>query len=207
MPNYKFLLLHFNFDETIILENERVLLRPLELIDVKNLLEVATSDRELIRFSPSYIHTPAYLKEYVHQALELRIQHKRYPFCIFDKKKNAFAGSTSFLDIVEKDERLEIGATWLGKEFQMSGLNRNCKFLLLSYAFEKILFKRVQFLTDERNAASRQAIEKIGGQFEGLLRSHTLMKDGFRRNTVVYSILSSEWPDIKKNLFDKIPEH
>ena len=94
--------------------------------------------------------------------------------------------------------------TWFGKSFQRTGLNRNVKFLMLRYAFEALRFERVELKTDERNQQSRLAIEKIGGRFEGILRSHVLMPDGFRRNTVYYSILKSEWPAIKKDIFKNI---
>jgi len=122
-----------------------------------------------------------------------------YPFIIFDKQLNAYAGSTSFMNVSNKDRRLEIGATWIGNRFQKTGLNRNCKFLLMSYAFDELGFERVELKTDERNIKSRTAIEKIGGKFEGILRSHTLMSDGFRRNTVYYGILKSEWRELKQN--------
>jgi RimJ/RimL family protein N-acetyltransferase len=129
----------------------------------------------------------------------------RYTFTVFDKTKNAYAGSTSFLNISNPDDRLEIGATWYGKEFQRTGLNRNCKYLLMQYAFDNVGAERVEFRTDERNLASRQAIEKIGGQFEGILRRHTVMYDGFRRNTVCYSILKREWNELKNHFLDHKP--
>jgi RimJ/RimL family protein N-acetyltransferase len=183
----------FPFDKDIILENERVLLRPMTKEDAQNLLQVATEDEKLIQYSPSHIHTAVYLQNYVDTALRLREQHSRYTFTIFDKRSQKFSGSTSFLNISPYDQRLEIGATWIGRQFQKTGLNRNCKFLLLQYAFDTLDYERVEFRTDERNTASRTAIEKIGGRYEGLLRSHTLMPDGFRRNTVCYSILKQEW--------------
>ena len=189
--------MNFHFDKEIILQDERALLRPLTLDDADNLLAPATSDEKLVQFSPIPIHSKDLLTEYIESALAGKFTHERYPFSIFDKQQNAFAGSTSFLYVSNLHRRLEIGATWLGKGFQRMGLNRHCKFLMLSYVFDELQFERVEFKTDERNNASRNAIEKIGGKFEGILRSHTLMTDGFRRNTVNYSILKSEWPDIK----------
>jgi RimJ/RimL family protein N-acetyltransferase len=103
------------------------------------------------------------------------------------------------MNISNVDSRLEIGSTWIGKEFQRTGLNRNCKYLLLNFAFDELGVERIELKTDERNTASRNAIQKIGGQFEGILRSHTLMYDGFRRNTVYYSILKKEWEKIEKD--------
>ncbi|GAB3165795.1 GNAT family N-acetyltransferase [Telluribacter humicola] len=194
--------MHFPFDEEITLENTVALLRPLRETDDENLAKVATSDQDLLQFSPSPIYNPELLNKYINKAIEDRHNRLRYAFIVFDKTKNAYAGSTSFLNISNADDRLEIGATWYGKEFQRTGLNRNCKYLLLEYAFDRLDAERVEFKTDERNLASRQAIEKIGGQFEGLLRRHTLMHDGFRRNTVCYSILKSEWKELRKRFLD-----
>jgi RimJ/RimL family protein N-acetyltransferase len=189
-----------DFEKEIVLENERVLIRPLVHDDIDRLLQVATEDKDLNRFSPIQIYSFKLLSQYIENALRDRGSGLRYPFTIFDKKFSAYAGSTSFLNISNRDQRLEIGATWIGGQFQRTGLNRNCKFLLLSYAFDRLGFERVELKTDERNVKSRAAIEAIGGQQEGILRSHTLMSDGFRRNTVYYGILSAEWPDLKRKL-------
>ena len=197
--------MNFPFDHDIILENSFALLTPINETDVDNLLAVATKDKDLLKFSPMPIYTRELLKEYIDKAIDNRRNKNRYTFVVFDKTKNAFAGSTSFLNISNPDDRLEIGGTWYGKEFQRTGLNRNCKYLLLEFAFDILNAERVEFKTDERNLASRKAIEKIGGQFEGILRRHTLMYDGFRRNTVYYSILKSEWNGLKDQLL-KVPD-
>ena len=195
--------MNFSFDEEIILENAFALLRPINKTDIDCLLPVATKDKDLLQFSPAPIWTRELLKMYIDKAVENRISKNQYAFIVFDKTENRFAGSTSFLNISNPDDRLEIGATWYGKEFQRTGLNRNCKYLLLQYAFDNLQAERVEFKTDERNLASRKAIERIGGQFEGILRRHTLMSDGFRRNTICYSILKSEWPELKKRLLER----
>jgi len=191
--------MNFPFDQEIILDNSSALLRPLQLSDFNNLLKVATEDKNLLQFSPNPVHSKILLTDYIENALEERKKKNRYYFTIFDKKKNAYAGSTSFLNISNVDSRLEIGATWIGRDFQRTGLNRNCKYLLLGFAFEELGAERVELKTDERNSVSRNAIEKIGGKFEGILRSHTLMYDGFRRNTVYYGILKNEWENLKAN--------
>jgi N-acetyltransferase len=193
--------MNFSFDEEIILENTFALLRPINETDVDNLLAVATKDKDLLQFSPAQVYTKELLKTYINRAVDNRQNKSRYTFIVFDKTQNAYAGSTSFLNISNTDDRLEIGATWYGKDFQRTGLNRNCKYLLLQYAFDNLKAERVEFKTDERNLASRKAIEKTGGQFEGILRRHTLMYDGFRRNTVCYSILKSEWNELKNHSF------
>ena len=193
--------MNFPFDEEIILENSIAQLRSLQNSDIASLLGVATKNDKLVQFSPQPIHSEKLLTEYVEKAINERQSKIRYAFIIFDKTKNAYAGCTSFMNISNYDKRLEIGSTWIGNSFQRTGLNRNCKFLLLSYAFDELGAERVELKTDERNTASRNAIEKIGGQFEGILRSHTLMYDGYRRNTVYYSILKAEWASLKPIFF------
>ncbi len=189
--------MNFPFDYPIILENSKVLRRPIEQTDFQYLLPLALEDKKLLQFSPAPIYSETLLETYISTAIQLRETKNRYTFIVFDKLKLAYAGSTSFLNISNNDERLEIGATWYGKSFQRTGLNRQCKFLLLEYAFEILKAHRVEFKTDERNIASRTAIEKIGATYEGNLREHTLMYDGFRRNTVYYSILKNEWEKSK----------
>jgi N-acetyltransferase len=191
--------MNFPFEKEIILENNFVLLRPIVKADTDTLLSVAIKDKDLLQYSPTPIYTRELLEAYIDKAISNRVSQVRYSFVVFDKTKNAYAGSTSFLNISNPDDRLEIGATWYGREFQRTGLNRNCKYLLMQYAFDVLNAERVEFKTDERNIASRTAIEKIGGQLEGVLRRHVLMSDGFRRNTVCFSILKSEWTDLKSN--------
>lgn len=186
------------FDKELVLENERVLLRPLKADDVAHLLPAALSDPLLLQYSPAPVCSEALLRQYITAALAERASGQRYPFTIFDKQQNAYAGSTSFAAVSNKDQRLEIGYTWLGKSFQKTGLNRNCKLLLISFVFETLRFERVEFKVDERNTASRVALEKIGAKMEGILRSHTVLHDGFRRNTVYYSILRHEWLELKQ---------
>jgi RimJ/RimL family protein N-acetyltransferase len=189
--------MNFPFEKEIFFENASALLRPLKISDINNLLKVATEDKNLLQYSTKPIYSEQLLKDYIENAIKERIGRNRYYFSIFDKKKNEYAGSTSFLNISNVDSRVEIGATWIGKDFQRTGLNRNCKYLLLKFSFDELGAERVELKTDERNVASRNAIQKIGGKFEGILRSHTLMYDGFRRNTVYYSILKNEWENLK----------
>lgn len=190
----------FQFENNIVIENGGLLLNPLTLDDIENLLDVATSDKKLLQFSPKQVYTKALLTEYIEDAITLRNNQTRYSFSIFSKTNNCFIGSTAFLNISNPDDRLEIGATWIGKEFQGKGINTQCKYLLLQYAFDSLQAHRVEFKTDERNMQSRKAIEKIGGKFEGILREHTLMYDGYRRNTICYSIIKSEWAIIRSEL-------
>lgn len=190
---YSLLAMKFPFQDEIVLENERVLLRPLNEDDVTNLLAIATAQDDLVKFSSYKIHTEEYVREFIANALKVREKKTRYAFSIYDKQAKAYAGSTSYGNIVNWDKRLEIGWTWLGRDFQRTGLNRNMKLLMLDYAFRTLEFERVEFITDERNARSRTAIQAIGGALEGVMRSHLIMPDGFRRNTAIYSILRNEW--------------
>lgn len=185
--------MNFDFETDIELSNERAKIRPLAISDQQHLLHVATQHKDLVRFSPSLIHSEEHLRDYITQAVEDRKNHFRYAFIIWDKLKNKYAGSTSFFTISNKDKRLEIGYTWIGKDFQGTGLNAKVKALMLDYAFEKLEFERVEFRTDQRNIASQKAMEKLGALYEGCLRSHMLMPDGFRRSSLYYSILRNEW--------------
>jgi RimJ/RimL family protein N-acetyltransferase len=192
--------MNFPFEQEIILENDRSLIRPLQIDDVENLLPAATEDKNLVQYSPLPIYTKELLQHYIEIALEERRNKLRYPFVLFDKKANAFGGSSSYMNISSKDKRLEIGNTWIGPGFQKTGFNRNNKYLMFSFVFDQLGYERLELKTDERNLHSRAAIEKMGGQFEGIFRSHMVMADGFRRNTVYYSILKNEWIEIKNRL-------
>lgn len=188
----------------LVLENQRVKLSPL-LPEHHSVLEpIALQDPTLLQFSPSTIHTPELLKDYIAQAQQDRASGVRYAFVVFDKTAQRFAGSTSFGNISAKDQRVEIGWTWIGRDFQRTGLNRHMKFVMLQHVFETLGYERLELRTDERNATSRRAITRIGAKFEGILRSHMLMPDGFRRNTACYSILKNEWPEIKAQWFKHI---
>ncbi len=191
----------FDFTKNIVLENDRVLMRPLTVMDYENLKFAASSDENLLRYSPLTIETPEKLAVYIENAFILRTKQDRYTFSVFDKKANQYAGSTSFYAVSNNDERIAIGATWIGKPFQRTGLNRNMKFLMMCYAFETLNFVRVELHTDARNQQSREAIKGIGGIEEGILRHFTVMSDGFRRDTVCFSILKNEWTGLKQTVF------
>jgi RimJ/RimL family protein N-acetyltransferase len=187
-----------DFKSDILLENSRTLLRPLSIDDMDDLLPVCEGEEQLVRYSPKPIYNRQLLSQFIDTAITDRQKELRYAFIIYDKQFKAYAGCTSFLNISNYHRYLEIGYTWLGRSFQKTGLNRNCEYLLLNYVFNTLDFKRVELRTDERNEASRTAIGKIGGKQEGILRSHMLMSDGYRRNTVCYGILQNEWQDALK---------
>ncbi|MCK0109578.1 GNAT family N-acetyltransferase [Flavobacteriaceae bacterium S0825] len=182
------------------LENERVKLSLLDLSNYKNLIEIASQDN-LIQYSPSDISTPEKLKAYVQVAVDGYYHKTIIPIIIFDKQTQTYAGSTRFGLINWKNKVLHIGWTWIGKQFQGTGLNTHMKFLMLQYAFETLEFDKVEFRIDERNTASRKAVEKLNAKLEGILRKDTLMRDGFKRSTCCYGILKDEWPEIKATIF------
>ena len=176
------------------LENARVRLEPITSIsDCEKVADIALTELDLLRYSPSGIGTKTELEQYFKTALEAKAAQTAFPFLIFDKVANRYAGSTRFGNISLVNQRLEIGWTWMGKAFQGTGLNQHIKALMLEYAFETLKCERVELKADARNLQSCRAMEKIGAKYEGCLRSHTLMQNGFRRDTVYYSILKSEW--------------
>jgi N-acetyltransferase len=185
---------------SISLENDRVLLRPLSLADEKDLQSIA-NDPDLWTYGLSDLSQPGELRSYIQKAIQARDQGICAVWTIIDKQTNSIAGCTRLAEISWKDERGQIGWTWLGKEFQGIGLNKAMKFLILGFGFEVLNLNRIELKADERNLRSRQAIRNIGATEEGVLRQHMKIQGGFIRNTVFYSILKSEWPLVKSTYF------
>lgn len=195
----------FPFDQKIRLENDRVLLESFSVVDDAEVLRsIAVGHADLLLYSPSDFHTDDLFDKYILGAVRQRLKYERCIFRIYDKKFKAYAGSTSFGNISDQHERLEIGWTWIAKAHQRTGLNRNMKLLLLDFAFDEIGAKRVELKSDARNMQSRAAMEGIGASYEGCLKSHTVMSDGFRRDTVYYGMTVGEWPTIRAQLKQKI---
>ena len=174
------------------LENDVVKLSLLDLSNYKRLIEIAQQEN-LVQYSPSEISTPETLRAYVQTAVDGYYHKTTIPFIIFDKRSQSYAGSTRFGHINWKNKVLHIGWTWIGKQFQGTGLNTHMKHLMLDYAFNDLKFDKVEFRIDERNIRSRKAVEKLGATLEGILRKDTLMPDGFKRSTCCYGILREEW--------------
>ena len=126
------------------------------------------------------------------------------PFVAIHLASGKVAGATRYLNIMPKDRGLEIGGTWYGTEYQRTPVNTECKYLLLTHAFERLGCIRVQLKTDLRNVRSQRAIERIGAKREGILRNHMILPSGQFRDSVFYSILDSEWPEVKKRLEELI---
>jgi N-acetyltransferase len=126
------------------------------------------------------------------------------PYVAIHLASGRVAGATRYMNIMPHDRGLEIGGTWYGPEFQRTVVNTECKYLLLSHAFETLGCIRVQLKTDLRNERSQRAIERIGAVKEGVLRNHMILPDGHIRHSVYYSILDTEWPEVKKRLEERL---
>ncbi len=182
-----------DFETDYYLENDRVLLRPIQLADYDNLINFSLNEPELWKYSLISAAGQDNLQQYIELALANRLQKKEYPFVVFDKILNACAGSTRFYDIQQANRTLQLGFTWYGKNFQGTGLNKNCKFLLLEFAFEHCGMERVEFRADNENKRSIAAMKSIGCTIEGILRSNLPKASGGRRDSIILSILKSEW--------------
>ena len=196
-----------NFDaaKDYILQNDAVLLRPLTVTDFDNLVSFATNEPDIWKFSLVAVQGEQGLKNYIENAVEQRAVGTEYPFIVFDKITQQYAGSTRFYDIQVANKTLQLGYTWYGKAFQGTGLNKNCKLLLLQFAFEQLGMERVEFRADNNNERSKAAMKSIGCIEEGVLRSHAPYITGVRRDSVILSILKSEWDgSVKEKLIKKI---
>jgi N-acetyltransferase len=177
----------------LILENERVLLRRLQLDDFDRLVNFALTEPDLWKFSLVQVAGTDQFRSYVQAACRDFELGNSFPFIVFDKKSGAYAGSTRYYDIQLASGSLQVGYTWYGKAFQGTGLNKNCKLLLLQYAFETLGLERVEFRADATNARSIAAMKRIGCTVEGILRSHLPKASGGRRDSIILSILRPEW--------------
>ena len=183
----------FNCANDYILEDERALLRPLSVDDYENVIPFALHQPQLWKYSLVSPAGETGMKQYIDDTLKLRSEGKEYPFIVWDKKVKQYGGSTRFYDIQLTNKTLQLGYTWYGEKFQRTGLNKHCKYLLLSFAFEDINVERVEFRADADNQRSINAMKAIGCVPEGILRSHLPQATGGRRNSIVLSILKEEW--------------
>ncbi len=196
----------FDPHENYILESKCVLLRPLQAEDGQNLLLFAETEPEIWAFSLVPVAGEENLKRYISTAIEGRKEGKEYPFIVFDKRTQEYAGSTRFYDIQLQNKTLQLGYTWYGEKFQGTGLNKHCKYLLLQFAFEELGMERVEFRADNNNTRSIAAMKSIGCTVEGVLRSHLPKHAGGRRDSIILSILQTEWPLVKENLEKQLVE-
>ncbi len=181
------------------LENSHVLLRPVRPDDRASLHAIAM-EPEIWRYFVVRVETDADFDAFFDAGIADQEAGRRVVYHITDKRTARTAGSMSFGNIAEKDGRLEIGWSWLGREFQGAGINRWAKFLMLQHAFEQMAAERVEFKTDRLNIQARHALCNIGARQEGTLRSFNPMPDGRRRDAVYYSVLRAEWPHVREQL-------
>ena len=163
-------------------------------------LYAAAQNPDIWTYMPMRITTLTEMEQFIAQALAAKAQGTEYPFVIVDQETGRIVGSTRFLDIQPQNRNLEIGWTWHSPDVWRTRINTECKYLLLQYCFETLDLLRVQLKTDGRNWRSQQAIARIGGIKEGVLRRQRILHDGYVRDTVYYSILAEEWPDVKARL-------
>lgn len=185
------------------LETDKVLLRPLQHLDIVPFSAI-TNDPSLWCYFTLLLNDPVQLQQWVEIALNEREERKRIPFTIIEKSSGAICGSTSFGNISYFDKRIEIGWSWLGKQYQGLGINFHAKFCLLSFVFDVLKWERVEIKTDNLNERSKQALIKIGARQEGILRNHMQMPMNRRRDSVYFSIISNEWDSIRNSIFKEI---
>ena len=189
--------------EPLILKGDHIHLEPLTLSHERALVEVA-ADGQLWNLEVTFVPTEATMAAYIETALSAQAQGRELPFVIVHRASSRVCGTTRYRSMEPAHRRLEIGATWLGASWQRTVVNTEAKFLLLSHAFEQWSCLRVEFITDVLNQGSRKAIERLGAKQEGILRNHLLMPNGRRRDSVVFSIIEQEWPEVKAQLRRKL---
>ena len=184
----------------VVLEGSRVKLIPLVMGHAEELWESAKNEDLWEHYTFRKMESFEKFEEFLEGSLAEAETGKGFTFTIIDKASGKMRGGTSFLDIQPASRSLEIGRTWLAKELHGSGFNAECKYLLLRYCFEELELIRVFFKTDSNNLRSQKAMEKIGAKYEGTLRNHMIREDGTFRHSAYYSIIVSEWEEVKQIL-------
>lgn len=189
----------FQVPHPTILGGTTVQLLPLEESHFEELYQVA-SDPLLWTHIPTDCSVREKFDRTVRLALQEREAGRQYPFVIFHQPTQRLIGSTRFIDIEPRDRKLEIGFTFIMREYWGTNVNFECKLLLMTFAFETLGAIRVQLKTKDSNIRSRTAIEKIGGKFEGILRKDRMQDSGISRNSAYFSILDEEWPEARAGI-------
>jgi RimJ/RimL family protein N-acetyltransferase len=187
------------FIEPIALEGRHVRIEPLAYEHADG-VRTAAADGELWRLWYTSVPAPDRTKEWIDIALDVRERLGAMPFVIRERASGDIVGATRYFNVDAQNRRLEIGHTWYAKRVQRTVVNTECKLLLLTHAFEALGCIAVEFRTHFFNFASREAIARLGAKQDGILRNHQIMPDGTLRDTVVFSIIASEWPTVKRHL-------
>jgi RimJ/RimL family protein N-acetyltransferase len=182
--------------EPVTLTGESVRLEPLAKKHYDDLV-AAASDGELWNLWYTLVPEPGGMMAEIERRLALQDRGSMLPFTVIESATGRAAGMTTYMNIDPENRRVEIGSTWLRKSAQRTAVNTECKFLLLSHAFDTLDCIAVEFRTSSANVQSRRAIERLGAKLDGILRSHAWHKNGTLRDTVVYSITAAEWPPIR----------
>jgi RimJ/RimL family protein N-acetyltransferase len=188
------------------LEGYGVRLEPLEPRH-EEALAAAAADGTLWELWFTAVPPPDETKKYIDVALTRQREGRMLPWAVRNLANGEIVGSTRFHDIVPEIDRVEIGYTWYAKSWQRSHVNTSCKLLLLTHAFEGAGCKVVGFRTDKFNFVSQRAIEALGAKRDGLLRHFSTRRDGSARDVVMYSIIASEWPEVKLHLTQRLARH
>lgn len=187
--------------EPITLEGKATRLEPLHPDHAADLLAAADPDTFVYIPTRPQAWTVAGFEAYI---ATLRANPNLLPFAIINRAQNRAVGTTSYMDVRLKDRGLEIGNTWIGADQRGTRINPENKYLLLRHAFEQVGMIRVQLKCDGRNLQSQRAIAKLGAVREGVLRKHLILPDGYVRDTVMFSIIAEEWPQVKAALRDRL---
>ena len=184
----------------VVLQGKHVRLEPMTEAHVPGLAELGIGQPFWDFMVYGKINTVDDMHNWVRDVLARAEKGTDLPFVAIHLESGRVAGATRYLNIMPNDRGLEIGGTWYGPEFQRTVVNTECKYLLFTHAFETLGCIRVQLKTDSRNERSQKAIERIGAVKEGVLRNHMILPDGYYRHSVYYSVLDTEWPDVKRRL-------
>jgi RimJ/RimL family protein N-acetyltransferase len=188
------------------LEGHGVRLEPLSREHEKGLVQAA-QDGKLWELWYTSVPEPEKTQTYIETALAGQKAGDMLPWAVIEPKSGAVIGSTRYHDIIAAADRVEIGYTWYAKRWQRSHVNTACKILLFEHAFEKVRCKVVGLRTDNFNFRSQRAIEALGAKKDGVIRHHWPRRDGTVRDTVMYSVLAAEWPDVKRHLEFRLKRH
>ena len=183
-----------------------VRLEPLTLAHADG-LRAAARDGELWKLRVTSVPEPDQTEAYIQSALEGLTAGNRVPFAVVDEASGTVIGSSSYHDIIAPVARLEIGYTWYAKSRQRSHVNTACKLMLLTHAFDTLGAGVVGWRTDNYNFASQRAIERLGAKKDGVIRHHALRRDGTVRDTVMYSVIAGEWPEVRNHLLYQMHRH
>lgn len=183
-----------------------VRLEPLAMSHSQSLAEAA-KDGELWNLRVTSVPEPEQTSAYIQTALDGHTAGHMLPFVVIDTATDTVIGSTRYHDIIAPVARLEIGYTWYAKSRQRSHVNTACKLLLLTHAFDTLGAAVVGWRTDNFNFASQRAIERLGAKRDGVLRHHALRRDGTVRDTVMYSVIAGEWPEVRDHLTYQLKHH